>query len=74
MSETNLSALLRDLSKAHYQNRISFEEYRIQRKIILNKIDEEFNGRNLTDAQDDHSDDSSFFMKTVAFFKNTDVE
>ena len=53
---------------------IGFEEYRNQRKIILNKIDEEFNGHNLTDVQKDHTEDSSILMKTIACFTNTDVD
>ena len=74
MSDESFPAMLRNLSKAYYQNRIGFEEYRNQGKIILNKIDEEFNGHNLTYVQKDHTEDSSILMKTIAFFKNTDID
>lgn len=74
MSDESFPAMLRNSSKAYYQNPIGFEEYRNQRKIILNKIDEEFNGHNLTDVQKDHTEDSSILMKTIACFTNTDVD
>lgn len=74
MSDTNLSAMLRNLSREYYQKRISFKDYRAQRKIILDKIDEEFNGRRSTEAQADNSATSSIFTRVIKFFKNTDVE
>ena len=74
MSDLSYSARLRDLSKDYYQNHINFESYRAQRKIIIDKIDEEFNGRKLTtDETQDAEDQSSIFMKTIAFFKNSDI-
>ncbi len=74
MSDTNLSAMLRNLSREYYQKRISFEDYRAQRKIILDKIDEEFNGQHATETQADNSATSSIFIRAINFFKNTDVE
>ena len=41
---THFSATLRNLSKEYYQNLIGCEDYRAQRKDILDKIDEEFIG------------------------------
>ena len=69
MSESSYSTMLRNLCKEYSQKHIGFEEYRAQRKIILDKIDKEFNGRKLVDS----SDDSSVFMKTIAFFKDTEI-
>ena len=69
MNETRLSAQLRHLSSDYYHNRLSFEQYRAQRKIILNKIDEEFNGQHLTETQADKSGASSFLMRTIKLFK-----
>ena len=37
-------ASLRTLSDDHYQGRISFEEYRLQRSHLLALIDEDLNG------------------------------
>ena len=74
MGDISYSAKLRDLSKDYYQNHIRFDEYRSQRKILIDKIDEEFNGRKIEDnAEVPDSESSSVFMKTIAFFKNTDV-
>ena len=73
MSDLSYSAKLRDLSKDYYQNHINFESYRAQRKIIIDKIDEEFNGRKLTTNEIEDADQSSIFMKTIAFFKNSDI-
>ena len=82
MSDISYSAKLRDLSKDYYQNHIRLDEYRSQRKLIIDKIDEEFNGRKTETYQLDTTatnteqkdDDSSVFMKTIAFFKNSDVD
>lgn len=74
MSETSFSAMLRSLSKEYYQSHIGFEEYRAQRKNILDKIDEEINGRKATDPQIDEAEDSSRTMNTIAFFKSTDID
>jgi len=43
MSEISYSVLLRNLSNDYANNRISFEQYREERKILLWKIDEEYN-------------------------------
>lgn len=78
MSDISYSAKLRDLSKEYYQNHIRLEEYRSLRRVVLDKIDEEFNGRRpevVSDELENKSvDDSSVFMKTIAFFKNNDVD
>lgn len=78
MSDLSYSAKLRDLSKEYYQNHIRLDEYRSQRKIIIDKIDEEFNGRKTDDLVDEpeveDNSQSSVFMKTIAFFKNNDVD
>jgi len=82
MSDISYSAKLRDLSKEHYQSHIRLDEYRLLRKVVLDKIDEEFNGRKIEEVSDNSNeeldtkspDDSSVFMKTIAFFKNSDVD
>ena len=82
MPDISYSAKLRDLSKDYYQNHIKFDEYRSQRKIIIDKIDEEFNGykpqniedNNLNEDELEKTGESSVFMKTIAFFKNNDVD
>ena len=84
MSDISYSEKLRNLSKDYYQNHIKFDDYRSQRKIIIDKIDEEYNGYKANDMEDNNlsvneseagaSGDKSVFMKTIAFFKNNDVE
>ncbi len=81
MSDISYSAKLRELSKDYYQNHIRLDEYRAQRKEIIDKIDEEFNGRKTEEAEDitqkqekKKPEESSVFMKTIAFFKNNDVD
>ena len=71
MSDDSFSTKLRKLSKDYYQNHISFVEYRTARTIILDQIDEEFNGRKVEQIE---PEDKSMFMKTIAFFANTDVK
>ncbi len=43
MSDLDVSDLLRNLSDDYSNNRVSFSEYRLQRRIILRKLDEEYN-------------------------------
>lgn len=74
MSNSSYSVMLRNLSKEYYQNHIGFDEYRAQRKMILDKIDDEFNGKQSSVMPEEDNDESSMIMKTVAFFKNTDVD
>lgn len=76
MSDISYSEQLRNLSKDYYQNHIRFSEYRSQRKVIIDIIDEEFNGRKakIAEAEIETGNESSVFMDTIAFFKNTDVD
>ncbi len=52
MSDLEVSALLRNLSEDYSNNRVSFSEYRSQRKIILRKLDEEYNQVYVEDQED----------------------
>lgn len=70
MSEENFSLMLRNLSDDYYNNRIAFEEYRSRRKIILDKIDEEYNG---SEQIDDNTEELSILMQTIKFFKSSDI-
>jgi hypothetical protein len=74
MSDTSYSATLRRLSTIYFQSRISFDEYRLQRKVILDKIDEEFNGRKSPDLPAEELEQLSHSMNTVAFCKGDDVD
>lgn len=82
MSDISYSAKLRALSKDYYQNHLRFDEYRAQRKIVFDKIDEEFNGQKVPQISSDTTEEkakdpanqSSVFMKTIAFFKNNDID
>ena len=74
MNDDSFSTRLRNLSKDYYQNHISYREYRTVRKSILDQIDEEFNGRKIEPQQMQDSVEPSMFMKTIAFFANTDLD
>ena len=52
MSDLEASALLRNLSEDYSNNRVSFSEYRLQRKIIFQKLDEEYNQVYVEDQED----------------------
>ena len=73
MSQESYSVLLRNLSNDYFHGRINFDEYRIQRKIILDKIDEDFNGIESGVNEDDQQDEASILMQTVKFFKGKDL-
>lgn len=45
MSDLKVSSLIKTLSENYLNNRITFAEYRLERKIILRQIDTEFNQR-----------------------------
>ncbi|HEY9052477.1 MAG TPA: hypothetical protein VIQ03_13080 [Gammaproteobacteria bacterium] len=75
MNDLSYSTMVRNLSRDYYNQIISKEDYRNQRRILLDKIDEEYNGRKIIKPeQEDNENDQSFFMKTVAFFKNKDLD
>jgi len=74
MIDSSYSSLLRKLSNDYYHNHIGFEEYRAQRKIILDKIDEELNGETRDEDSAQADEPASQFMQTISFFKNTDAE
>ena len=75
MNDLSYSTMVRNLSRDYYNQIISKEDYRNQRRILLDKIDEEYNGRKIIKReQEDNENDQSFFMKTVAFFKNKDLD
>lgn len=73
MNDSNYSVILQNLSSDFYHGYIDFNEYRIQRKIILDKIDEELNGVSIIDSQLGENDNSEDFLKTIAYFHNTDT-
>ena len=74
MIETSYSLMLRNLSNDYYQNKIGFEEYRSQRKIILDKIDVEFNAGQAKLEVAVNRDRQEKFMQTIAFYQNRDVK
>lgn len=74
MSETSYSILLRNLSNDYYHNHIGFDDYRVQRKIILDKIDEDFNGQSVAEVVQQETEKTSLFMQTISFFRNTDID
>ena len=76
MNDFNYSVVLQNLADDYHSQKISKEEYRHQRTLLLDKIDAEFNGRKLARFEENKTIETndSFFMKTVAFFKNKNVD
>ncbi len=74
MSEASYSLMLRNLSSDYYHHHINVDEYRAQRKKILDKIDREFNGREPDEPSEPDDLPSKAFMETVSFFKNTEID
>lgn len=74
MSEASYSLMLRNLSSDYYHQHISIDEYRIQRKKILDKLDMEFNGRKPEDQSDEDNRQSPAFMETVSFYNNSEID
>jgi hypothetical protein len=74
MSEASYSLMLRNLSSDFYHNHIDFDEYRAQRKIILDKIDKELNGRQTSAPEGGDEQSSPAFMQTISFYNNTEID
>jgi hypothetical protein len=74
MDDKSISAVLRDLSSDFYQNHICFEDYRLQRKEILDNIDYQMNGKKKKEVVEDDDSKSSLFMQTITFLQNQDDE
>ncbi len=75
MDEASYSLMLQNLSDDYYHNHIGFEEYRSQRKMILDKIDKELNGTQAAeDDQEDISDINPLLMQAISHFKNKDLD
>ncbi len=75
MNDLSFSSMLRTLSEDYYNRKLSLEEYRTQRKSILSKIDAEFNGikPDAGEPEPEEQEDKSLFMRTISFFKDSDV-
>lgn len=74
MDDKSISSVLRDLSSDYYQNLIGFEEYRKQRKVILDNIDLQINGKQSPEDSDEDTGKSALFMQTIAFLQNQDED
>lgn len=75
MNDLSYSAMVRNLCSDYYNLKITKNDYRNQRKMLLDKIDEEYNGRKMKPSTEDNKDsDQSIFVKTIAFFKNKDID
>lgn len=75
MSDLRESAQLRELVNDYYNQMISFEEYRAQRKAIFDIIDEEINGVISTiDEEAEDLNDTSLINKAISFFKKNEKE
>lgn len=74
MDDKSISAVLRDLSSDYYQNHIGFEDYRAQRKVILDNIDLQMNGKQKKEEVEEDDANNSLFMQTITFLQNQNKE
>ena len=74
MDDKSISMMLRDLSADYYHELIGFEEYRKQRKIILDNIDHQINGNKNLQDEDAEDARNSLFIQTITFLQNQDTE
>ena len=62
---------IRELCEDYYQQRITKEEYRVARSVLLTRIDENLN---LNVNQDSKNLESRFLDRILSMFKNNDEE
>ncbi len=74
MSDINLSSVLRNLSDNYYNQILSRGEYLQERKKILDKIDEEYNGRTIEVKTDADDTEDPGLMQTVSFMRDETFE
>lgn len=74
MDDKSISMILRELSNDYYHNLIGFEEYREQRKVILDTIDLQINGKKKVPEEEPEDAQSSLFMQTITFLQDQDVD
>lgn len=67
---------LENLAKNYYQHHITFEDYRAQRKLVLDEMDAEINGRQEIEAQpagcEETTQPLSLFRKAASIFKGNE--
>lgn len=73
MSDSSYSEILRDLSRSYYNRSISLEDYRAQRRQILNAIDQQYNGVELGVVTELGVSSDTGSMTTV-FYGPTDTQ
>ncbi|MDH5354762.1 MAG: hypothetical protein OEY09_10005 [Gammaproteobacteria bacterium] len=73
MNDSSYSVILQNLSSDYYHGQIDFEDYRIQRKIVLDKVDEELNGFSIIDNDPGENNNKEDFFNTITYVQNTDI-
>lgn len=71
MINTDDFSAIRELCEDYYQQRITKEEYREARRLLLMRIDENYN---LNVNQDSKNLESRFLGRILSMFKNNDEE
>ncbi len=79
MSDMSYSALIRELARQYYNQQLERNAYRQQRRELLERIDSEYNDQQMSDPElleqsEERQTDQSMLMRTIAFFKNRDVD
>lgn len=73
MNDLNNFDKLQQLSKDYYQHQISFSEYRLRRKEVLDKIDEQFNGKKPDVVELNEGQGESFLKKAFGLIRGNEV-
>jgi len=53
MAETSYSEILRELSRKYYNRSIGIDDYRLDRREVLNAIDHQYNGVEIKGFEDE---------------------
>lgn len=56
MVDTKYSVIVKNLFQEHYKRNISMGEYRAQRKILIDQMDEEYNGAKAAQKKEINTD------------------
>ncbi|WP_185230929.1 hypothetical protein [Teredinibacter franksiae] len=68
------SEMIRELSRAYYNRSLSTEEYRAQRRHILNAVDQEYNGVETEGGDENEVLTSKGNSMTTVFYGPTDTQ
>ncbi|TVZ38915.1 hypothetical protein P886_3299 [Alteromonadaceae bacterium 2753L.S.0a.02] len=75
MSQSNsYSEMIRELSRAYYNRSLALQDYREQRKQILDAVDHEYNGIQIDGYEPQPKNPDSDNSMTTVFYGPTDTQ